>query len=146
MRSAVSSKMYAKQDITTRVQERDPAELITLLFDSASTALRTATMLTEEKLNEMSWEQRIPSIETFHRSTTKAVEIILSLRELLDLEKGAPVAQALYESYTAIANCILLAGRERDTLKLEKMLQAINELRSGWASVSQEMKSQPVST
>ena len=60
-----------------RVEGADPAQLIALLFDAGLDALRSA----EAQLARGAWREKCASLE-------KASEIILALRDSLDLERG----------------------------------------------------------
>ena len=89
-KSALAS--YSDIDVETKTESQSPAQLILMLFDKACVLLRQANEnLTHEE------------VEAFDKATTHAMQIIIALRGVLDMEQGGEVAQSLYDTYTSIA-------------------------------------------
>ena len=92
-------------------------------------------MLPVETLGELELSERLELIEDFHKNTAKAMQIVIALREMLDMEAGGEVSQQLAETYTLIASNIWDASRSKNTADLAKLFEALAELRSGWETI-----------
>ena len=73
--------------------------------------------------------------EGFFASTSHAMQIVIGLREILDLENGGDLAAQLYEAYTAIASSLAKARTEKDLVSITKLYTALTELREGWETI-----------
>lgn len=71
-------------------------------------------------------------LQMFHDATGRAVQIVLGLREVLDMEHGGELA----DTYTSIAASLFKAKREKDEASLGKIYEALAELRGAWKTVS----------
>ena len=74
-------------------------------------------------------------IEGFNDSTSHAMQIVLGLRGVLDLESGGELAAQLYETYTSISAALFKARAEQDAASIEKLYVALSELKDGWEMV-----------
>jgi len=63
------------------------------------------------------------------------MQIVIGLREILDLENGGDLAAQLYETYTAIGLSLSKARTDQDLESIEKLYTALNELREGWETI-----------
>ena len=135
MRASYAAKAYSTVDMSSKTDNRRPEELIVLLFDKACSCLRRASMLPVATLDELDLDERLQLIEDFHKSTSKAMQIVIALREMLDMEAGGEVSQQLAETYTLIASNIWKASRSKNTADLAKLFEALAELRSGWETI-----------
>ena len=135
MRASYAVKAYSTVDLSSTTDNRRPEELIVLLFDKACSCLRRASMLPVDTLDELELSERLELIEDFHKSTAKAMQIVIALREMLDMEAGGEVSQQLAETYTLIASNIWDASRSKNTADLAKLFEALAELRSGWETI-----------
>ena len=125
MRRAQALKSYKAPNLQDRTAEKSPEELVALLFDTAcSSVLKSKNALSKGEL------------EMFHESTSKAMQIVLGLREILDMEEGGELAERLADTYTSIAASIFKAKRERNDSDLGKIYLALAELRGAWQTVS----------
>ena len=136
MRANYAAKAYSSVDMSSKTDNRRPEELIVLLFDKACSCLRRASMLPVETLNELELTERLGLIEDFHKSTSKAMQIVIALKEMLDMEAGGALSQQLAETYTVIYKNIWSATKSKNTAELGKLYEALAELRSGWESVA----------
>ena len=93
-------------------------------------------MLPMDTLEDTSWEERLQITQDFHNNCSRAMQIVVALRELLDLEAGGELAAQLQETYTAIATTIWDASKAKNVGDLTKMLEALIELRSAWETVA----------
>ncbi len=122
-KSALAS--YSDIDVETKTESQSPAQLILMLFDKACVLLRQANEnLTHEE------------VEAFDKATTHAMQIIIALRGVLDMEQGGEVAQSLYDTYTSIAASLFKAKNDKDGESILKLYTAMSELREAWQTVS----------
>ena len=84
-------EQYSSIDIETKTSTYSPEQLISLLFDKGCLLIRQSveSLKSDDK-------------ETFNDSTTHAMQIILSLRAVLDMDGGGELAASLYESYLSL--------------------------------------------
>ena len=136
MRASYATKAYSSVDVSSKVVSRSPEALIILLFDKACSCLRRASMLPIEKLDELDLNERLQLIEDFYKNTSKALQIVVALREMLDMEAGGELSQQLAETYSVIAKNIWAASKKKDIEDLGKLYEALAELRSGWEVVA----------
>ena len=116
---------YSNIDVEAKAATHNPAHLITMLFDKACVLLRQAS-------ESLSHDETVG----FDDSTTHALQIIMALRGVLDMEQGGEVAASLYETYTAIAASLFKAKSDRNAESIDKLYTAMSELREAWQSIS----------
>ena len=136
MKASSVARAYSSADLSSKTDGRKPEELLILLLDKACYCLRRAAMLPMDTLEDASWEERLQITQDFHNNCSRAMQIVVALRELLDLEAGGELAAQLQETYTAIATTIWDASRAKNVGDLSKMLEALIELRSAWETVA----------
>ena len=106
-----------------QVQEHDVAsttsatELMTMLFDKACVLLKTAMRALESNDNQ-----------AFHQSALHALQIVLSLRFVLDTDSGSELSQSLFGTYTTIAASLKKAKEEQDAAAIATIYEALDEL------------------
>ena len=129
---------YKNIDLRANTSEKSPSELIVMLYDSLCAHLRGALLILENKeLDHSDWEKRLGATERFHKSTAKAVELLTALQQMLDFERGEPLASQLNNTYLLIRKGVWSASQEKSQIDMEKMLTACSELRSAWKSVAE---------
>ena len=116
---------YSNIDVETKTESQSPSQLITMLFEKACVLLRQ----TNENLAHSEHE-------AFDKATTHAMQIVIALRGVLDMENGGEVAQSLYDTYTSIAASLFKAKSDKDGESIEKLYTALSELREAWQTVS----------
>jgi len=116
---------YSTVDVETKTSDQNPHHLVSLLFEKGCVLLRQS----EEQLKR-------DDSEGFYNSTSHAMQIVIGLREILDLENGGAIAAQLYEAYTAIAASLTKARMEKDLVAIGKLYAALTELREGWETIS----------
>ena len=121
-RSALSA--YTDVDVQSKTSTEKPQELISLLFQKACVLMRQS----QEQLKR---EDK----QGFNDSTSHAMQIVLGLRGVLDLENGGELAAQLYETYTSISAALFKARAELDASSIEKLYLALSELKEGWEMV-----------
>jgi flagellar biosynthetic protein FliS len=131
MHRANMSKRLKGLSSYDQVQEHDVAsktsatELVTMLFDKACVLLKTSMQGLEKGDGEV-----------FHHSSLHALQIVLSLRFVLDTESGSELSQSLFGTYTTIAASLKKARQEQDAAAIATIYEALDELRTAWHSVS----------
>ena len=115
---------YQAIDTQGLTEAQSPEKLILLLLEKAHSLLKQAKAAIECGNNE-----------PFYESTTKVAQIILSLRELLDMESGGELADQLYQTYSAIASSVFKIKKSKDVNDLSKITSAVGELRDGWKTI-----------
>jgi len=115
---------YSSVDVETNTSDHNTHHLVTLLFEKGCVLLRQS----EEQLKR-------DDIEGFYSSTGHAMEIVIGLREILDLENGGALAAQLYETYTSIGASLTKARTEKDLVSVNKLYTALTELREAWETI-----------
>ena len=82
MRAHGAAKAYLSADLSSKTLDQKPEELVVLLFYRACTSLKRASLLPMDRVEEIAVLERLPVIEEFHKCTTKAMQIVVALREL----------------------------------------------------------------
>ena len=100
-------------------------ELMTMLFDKACVLLKTAIRALESDDDQ-----------AFHQSALHALQIVLSLRFVLDTDSGSELSKSLFATYTTIAASLKKAKEEQDIQAIETIYEALDELRTAWHSVT----------
>lgn len=114
-----------------QVQEQEVArttsasELMTMLFDKACVLLKASTTSLETGDNQ-----------AFHQSALHALQIVLSLRFVLDTDGDSELSQSLFDTYTTIAASLKKATEQQDAAAIATIYEALNELREAWRSVA----------
>ena len=121
-RSALSA--YTDVDVQSKTSTEKPQELISLLFQKACVLMRQSQEQLKREDNQ-----------GFNDSTSHAMQIVLGLRGVLDLENGGDLAAQLYETYTSISAALFKARAELDASSIEKLYLALSELKEGWEMV-----------
>ena len=124
MNSRTALSQYTNVDIETKTQIQDSHQLIALLFEKGCSLLRQS----QESLKQ-------EDFEGFAKTTSHAMQIVIGLRGVLDLDKGGDLAKQLYETYTSIAASLFKATGNRDMVSIEKLYLAMSELKEGWLTV-----------
>lgn len=119
-----SLKVYDDVERHLTLSSREPEELIKMLFDKACLLLRS----TLKHLAERDEEQ-------FQKTSLHALQIVLSLRFVLKTDDRDELSKSLFETYTTIAASLLKAKDSRDKESLEKIYQAMDEIRLAWATL-----------
>ena len=100
-------------------------ELMTMLFDKACVLLKTAIRALESDDDQ-----------AFHQSALHALQIVLSLRFVLDTDSGSELSESLFATYNTIAASLKKAKEEQDIKSIETIYEALDELRTAWHSLA----------
>ena len=106
------------------VSTTSPTELMTMLFDKACVLLKAAMQAMEAGDDQ-----------AFHQAALHALQIVLSLRFVLDTDSGSELSESLFATYTTIAASLKKANQEKDFESIATIYEALDELRTAWHSV-----------
>ena len=107
------------------VSTTSPTELMTMLFDKACVLLKAAMQAVEADDDQ-----------AFHQAALHALQIVLSLRFVLDTDSGSELSDSLFATYTTIAASLKKANQEKDVAAIGTIYEALDELRTAWHSVT----------
>ena len=136
MRSKSLAANYASIGNNQAAIEKKPEELILLLMEKACSCLLRASMLQVDRVDELELQERLETVADFHSNTGRCLQILVSLREILDMEAGGALARQLDQTYQLLAKSIWRAAKEKDRHTLTKMHEALSDLREGWAEIA----------
>jgi flagellar secretion chaperone FliS len=109
------------------VLSAQPEQLIVMLYDGARRFLGQAAIAMGDG-----------QIELAHRKLRRTEDILLHLREVLDMEQGGEIATRLQSIYLFCQSYLLKARLDRDPAKIDKVSAMLGELRDAWATIEQQ--------
>jgi flagellar protein FliS len=123
--------MYAEYD-EHEVLERDPIELVCLLYGKAIEKLSLArTLAGDEQIRER------------NTAIARASEIVIELQSSLDAEKGGEIALNLARLYEYVQQRLATGLAERSDEALAEAGQLLETLAEGWKDAAADLKSPP---
>jgi len=129
MQNSAAMNQYKQVGVQSAVGNADPHTLIQMLIDGAIQRLNTAKM--HMKQNNVSLKGE---------SLSKAISIIDGLRSSLDMKKGGEIATNLESLYEYMQRQLLVANVENKLENIEEVISLMNEIRSGWESIPQDIR------
>ena len=120
---------YKQVNTKAAVESADPHTLVKMLIDGALERINIA------KLN-MSQGDVVHKGENISR----AISIIDGLKVSLDMDKGGEIAQNLASLYDYMQRKLLEANLHNNTENLDEVLSLINEIKSGWQAIPQDVR------
>ena len=109
------------------VLSAQPEQLIVMLYDGARRFLGQAAIAMGDG-----------QVELAHRKLRRTEDILLHLREVLDMEQGGEIATRLQSIYMFCQSYLLKARLDRDPTKIDKVSAMLGELRDAWATIEQQ--------
>jgi flagellar protein FliS len=110
-----------------------PLTAVVMLLDGAILYLKKTIEAAEAKRFEES-----------HAHLVRATSILRGLSHHLNFEKGGPLAERLYRTYSSIIMSSLLSyGRPDATRRYRKLIGSLTELREAWKSVATNPAARP---
>jgi flagellar protein FliS len=103
-----------------------PEALVVMLYDGALRFLFQAGVTMREN-----------QIEATHRKLRRAEDIIIHLRDTLDMEQGE-ISERLHAIYMFCLRHLRQARLDQDPAKVEQVRAMLAELREAWAAISQQ--------
>jgi flagellar protein FliS len=107
------------------VLSAQPEQLVVMLYDGARRFLYQAAVAMREG-----------QIEVTHRKLRRVEDILMHLRDSLDMEQGE-IAERLHSIYLFCQRHLRQARLDRDPAKVEQVSNLLGELREAWATVTQ---------
>jgi flagellar secretion chaperone FliS len=118
---AASDRAYRESSVLSA----QPETLVVMLYDGARKFLFQAGVA-----------MRDGQIELTHRKLRRAEDIIVHLRNVLDMEQGGEIAERLDAIYLFCERHLRQARFDQDPIKLEQVSGLLGELRDAWATIS----------
>jgi len=109
------------------VLSAQPEQLIVMLYDGARRFLGQAAIAMGDG-----------QVELAHRKLRRTEDILMHLREVLDMEQGGEIAARLQSIYMFCQSYLLKARLDRDPAKIDKVSAMLGELRDAWATIEQQ--------
>jgi flagellar protein FliS len=109
------------------VLSAQPEQLVVMLYDGARRFLHQAAIAMGEG-----------QVELAHRKLRRTEDILLHLREVLDMEQGGEIATRLESIYMFCQSYLLKARLDRDPAKIDRVSAMLGELRDAWATIEQQ--------
>jgi len=122
-------KQYANNYVETAVSEAGPHKLIQMLYEGAIKNMNIAKVFIQQK-----------NFEKKSEHINKALAILASLRNNLDLEKGGDVANNLDGLYDYCYKTLFKASVKNDVSMLEEVLEHIQTVSSAWQQMPDNIK------
>lgn len=119
--------MYAAFD-EQEILERDPVELVRLLYAKAI-----------EKLNLARAAGWIERIQERNQAIARASEVLIELQGSLDVEKGGALALELARLYEYIQLRLAAGMAERSDPPLEEAVRLLETLAEGWSAAADSL-------
>ncbi|MAL97127.1 flagellar export chaperone FliS [Hydrocarboniclastica marina] len=120
-------QQYQRINTHTSMTDADPHRLIQLLLNGAL-----------ERLNMAKAQMLAKNFEGKGRLINKTIDIISSLREFLDFEKGQDLAERLDSLYDYMARTLLQANLKNDTAKLDEVAHLLRQIKEAWDGIREE--------
>lgn len=109
------------------VLSAQPEQLVVMLYDGARRFLHQAAIAMGDG-----------QVELAHRKLRRAEDILLHLRDTLDMEQGGEIATRLQAIYLFCQSYLRQARLDRDPAKVDRVGALLGELRDAWASIEQQ--------
>ena len=109
------------------VLSAQPEQLIVMLYDGARRFLGQAAIAMGDG-----------QVELAHRKLRRTEDILMHLREVLDMEQGGEIATRLQSIYMFCQSYLLKARLDRDPAKIDRVSAMLGELRDAWATIEQQ--------
>jgi len=124
-----SAKEYSRVGLQTEVMEADPHKLIQLLLEGALTRLAMAKNFIDKN-----------DFEAKNEKIGQVVEILCSLQESLDHERGGDISVNLERLYDYMTRRLFDANRLNDTDIVNEVMGLLLEIKAGWEGIRESYK------
>lgn len=128
MYNATAMNQYKQVGTQAAIETADPHTLIKMLIDGAI-----------ERINKAKYYMLEKDLVHKGESISRAISIIDGLKISLDSE-GGKIAENLEALYDYMQRQLLAANVQNKTENLDEVLSLLNEIRSGWASIPDEVR------
>lgn len=124
MKSRVALQSYGQVQVHAGVEDASPHRLIGMLYEGLLTRIAQAKGALMQK-----------DLATKGRKVSEAINILMGLREFLDLENGGEVARNLDALYDYIQRTLREAHVRNDTAKLDECRDLLLPVTGAWAEI-----------
>ena len=122
-------KQYQSVDIEGRLASANPHYQISLLLEGVLQRIAVATGAAHRG-----------EVAAKGQALTRAIDIIDSLRAMLDHERGGDISGNLEALYDYMVRRLVEANRSGDTGIMAEVSQLIMEIKSGWDSIPADVR------
>lgn len=122
-----SAKEYSQVSLQTEIMDADPHKLIQLLLEGALTRLAISKNLIEQ--GDMAGK---------NEKIGNVVDIICSLQESLDHERGGEIAGNLERLYDYMTRRLWDANRLNDVDIINEVMSLLLEVKAGWEGIRKD--------
>lgn len=123
--------LYQEVELHAKVASASPHRLVQLLYEASLSHLQLAQQLLQ--LPEADRIQRA----AVDRALAKSVDIVIELRDSLDLNIGSDIPHNLDLLYEYIERRLLHARLKKDLAAVNESLSLLETLKSGWDAIAQ---------
>ena len=127
MNASLAMKQYGAVSREAAVEGADSHNLIMLLMKGSLEAIAQAKGALHQG-----------NIELRGKRITKATQIIIGLRDFLNLEEGGELAANLDSLYDYMVRTLLEAHRIPSEEKMDEVSQLMGQIASAWAEIAQK--------
>ncbi len=131
MHNSAAMNQYKQVGTQAAVETADPHTLIQMLINGAIERINSAKLCMSQ--------QRVADKG---ENISKAISIIDGLKTSLDMEAGGEIADNLAALYDYMQRQLLQANLSNETALLDEVLSLLNEIRSGWMAIPQDVRNQ----
>jgi flagellar protein FliS len=124
--------LYQEVELQAKVASASPHRLVQLLYEAALSHLQLAQQLLQ--LPEIDRAQRA----AVDRALSKSVDVVIELRDSLDLSIGSDIPHNLDLLYEYIERRLLHARLKKDLDAVNESLSLLETLKSGWDAIAQQ--------
>ena len=123
------AQQYANTYVETAASEATPHKLVEMLYEGVLKHLNLSKFFMEQK----NYEKKSEHIN-------KALRILNSLRQGVDLEKGKEVGGNLFDLYDYCYRRAFEASSKNSAVMLDEVMQLIKGLDEAWKQMPEDMK------
>lgn len=113
------------------VLQGNPLDHIIMLYGKAINSLKLVKKNIEEGLNTPE------AVKTKAEALTKAIDILVYLEAILDLEKGGEIAAKLKEIYGILIDELVKFNFTNDLKVIHDSIEILKDLRNAWLSIKE---------
>lgn len=130
MHNMTALNQYQSVDIESRLATADPHHQISLLLDGALKRIAIAGGAT-----------RRGDVAMKGKALGKAIDIIDSLRAMLDHDRGGSISDNLEALYSYMVRRLTEANRQNDPDIMAEVSRLLGEIKSGWDGIPLDARS-----
>ena len=124
MNTRLALDSYSKVHYNANVEAASPHKLISMLFDGAV-----------ERITQAKGAMQYGNIELKGKKINSAVAIVGGLRQSLDKDQGADIAENLDALYVYIQNVLARAHLKNDPALLDEASTLLTQLATAWKQI-----------